>query len=155
MEFRSLEELREADEATLSFSPFGLGGKLRSEDAAKFQQEVVSHPDLAPGVPPRVRDTFERLRITHAYGVLNYQLFTVAYDQAHLALEFVLRERFIEFHGDTAQFRGADGPHDIPTTPLPLSFRSCVPLWEIRLRDLDGVGDFLGMPGPAFGRGSS
>jgi hypothetical protein len=118
VEFRSLEELREADEATLSFSPFGLGGKLSPEDAAKFQQEAVSHPDLASSVPPRVRDTFERLRITHAYGVLNYQLFTVAYDQAQLALEFALRERFIEFHGDTAQFRGADGPHDIPTSPF-------------------------------------
>jgi hypothetical protein len=118
VEFRSLEELREADEATLSFSSFGLGGKLRPEDAARFQQEVVSHPDLAASVPPRVRDTFERLRITHTYGVLNYQLFTVAYDQAQLALEFALRERFIEFHGDTAQFRGADGPHDIPTSPF-------------------------------------
>ena len=41
------------------------------------------------------------------------------------------------------------------TTALPLSFRSCVPFREIRLRDLDGVGDFLGVPDPAFGRGSS
>ena len=40
-------------------------------------------------------------------------------------------------------------------TPLPLSFWSCVPFREIRFRDLDGVGDFLGMPDPAFGRGSS
>src|SRR2546429_4290992 len=39
--------------------------------------------------------------------------------------------------------------------PLSLSFWSCVPFREIRLRDLDGVGDFLGMPDPAFGRGSS
>src|SRR5437899_2477331 len=36
---------------------------------------------------------------------------------------------------------------------LPLSFRSCVPFREIRLCDVDGVGDFFGVPGSAFGCG--
>jgi len=40
-----------------------------------------------------------------------------------------------------------------PPTPLPLSFWNCVPFREIRLRDLDGVGDFLGVTGSAFGCG--
>src|ERR1017187_8804511 len=39
------------------------------------------------------------------------------------------------------------------TGPLHLSFRSYVPLREIRLRDVDGVGDFFGVPGAAFGGG--
>ena len=39
--------------------------------------------------------------------------------------------------------------------PLPLSFRSCVPFREIRLCDVDGVGDFFGVPGASFGGGSA
>ena len=59
------------------------------------------------------------------------------------------------------QPRKAQSPHlsgagrGTAQTPLPLSFWSCVPFREIRFRDLDGVGDFLGVPDPAFGRGSS
>jgi hypothetical protein len=119
VEIRSLDELREVDERTLAFSPFGLGGKLAAQDAARFQQEAVSHPDLAPSVPQRVRDCVDRLRTTHAYGVLCYDFFTIAHDQAQLALEFALRERFVEFQGGTAQFRDRDGnAHDIVTTPF-------------------------------------
>src|SRR6266702_4255467 len=40
-----------------------------------------------------------------------------------------------------------------PAAPLPLSFRCCVPFREIRLCDVDGVGDFLGVPGSSFGGG--
>src|SRR6266567_2567913 len=40
-----------------------------------------------------------------------------------------------------------------PRFPLPLSFRSCVPFREIRLCDVDGVGDFFGVPGSSFGGG--
>src|SRR4051794_36134483 len=49
----------------------------------------------------------------------------------------------------------APHPEDVPgKPPLPLSFRSCVPFREIRLCDVDGVSDFFGVPGPAFGCGS-
>jgi hypothetical protein len=72
---------------------------MEPEDAARFQQEVISHPELAPVVPQRVRDCIERLRTIYSYGVLWYDFFTVAYDQAQLALEFTLRERFLEFTG--------------------------------------------------------
>src|SRR5215469_16878141 len=101
MVIKSLDELREVDERTLKFQPLGLGGRMRPEDAARYQQEVISHPGLAPEVPQRVRGCFERLRTIYSYGVLCYDLFTVAYDQAQLALELALRERFMEFHGDT------------------------------------------------------
>lgn len=39
--------------------------------------------------------------------------------------------------------------------PLPLSFRKGVPFRENRLCDVGGVGDFFGVPGPAFGCGSA
>jgi hypothetical protein len=119
VEFISLDVLREADERTLSFSPLGLGGKLDPRDAARFQQEVVSHPDLDAVVPKRVRECVERLRTIYVYGVLCYDLFTVAHDQAQLALEFALRERFVEFQGGSAQFLDASRrPHDIATSPF-------------------------------------
>jgi hypothetical protein len=119
VEIRSLDDLREVDERTLSFSPFGLGGKMAAQDAARFQQEAVSHPELAPSVPQRVRDCINRLRVTHAYGVLCYDFFTIAHDQAQLALEFALRERFVELQGGTAHFRDAAGNvHEIATSPF-------------------------------------
>jgi hypothetical protein len=119
VEIRSLDELREVDERTLGFSPFGLGGKMAAHDAARFQQEAASHPELASAVPQRVRDCVDRLRMIHAYGVLRYDFFTIAHDQAQLALEFALRERFAELQGSTAQFRDEAGKeHDIATTPF-------------------------------------
>ena len=119
MESMSLDELREVDERALAFSPFGLGGRMDAPDAVRFQQDVVSHPELAPDLPQRVHDGFDRLRRTHAYGVLFYDFFTVAHDQARLFLEFALRERFVEFHGGAAQFRDKAGEfHDVPTAPF-------------------------------------
>lgn len=119
VDIKSIDELREADERTLSFSPYGLGGKLPTEQAARFQQETIAQPDLAPGVPQRVRDCYDRLRTIHSYGVLCYDFFTVAHDQAQLALEFALRERFMEFHGDSAEFRDTEGNlHQLATTPF-------------------------------------
>jgi hypothetical protein len=119
VEIRSLDELREVDERALAFSPFPSGGTMAAEDAARFQQEAVSHPVLAPGVPQSVRDCVDRLRMIHAYGVLCYDFFTVAHDQAQLALEFALRERFVEFQGGTARFRDHGGiAHDIATMPF-------------------------------------
>jgi hypothetical protein len=146
----SLDELREVDERALAFSPFGLGGKLAAEDAARFQQEAVTHPELAQGVPQRVRDCIDRLRMTHAYGVLCYEFFTVAHDQARLALEFALRERFVELQGGTAQFRDAAGiTHTIATTP----FRNLQAEvrkheedeWRLMVRRTDGTVRFDGM----------
>lgn len=119
MEIRSLDELRQVDERALTFSPFASGEAMAAEGAARFHQEVVSRPELAPGVPQRVRDCVERLRTTHAYGVLCYDFFTIAHDQARLALEFALRERFVESQGETAQFRDRDrNTYDIATTPF-------------------------------------
>jgi len=119
VEIKSLDELREVDERTLSFSPFGVGGKMTPQGAARFQQEVVSHPEVAPGVPQRVRDCFDRLRMTHSYGVLCYDFFTIAHDQAQLALEFAFRERFAEFHGGTVEFRDTAGNlHHVATAPF-------------------------------------
>lgn len=66
---KSLDELREVDERTLMFQPLGLGGRMRPEDAARYQQEVISHPGIALEVPQRVSECFERLRTIYSHGV--------------------------------------------------------------------------------------
>lgn len=80
---------------------------------------MVSPPELASDLPQRLRGGFDRLRRIHAYGVLCYDFFTVAHDQARLSLEFARRERFVEFHGGAAQFRDKAGElHDVPAAPF-------------------------------------
>jgi hypothetical protein len=118
VEFISLDAMREADESTLSFGPLGLGGKLDPHEAVRFQQDVISHPELASNVPQRVREYVNRLRTIYIYGVLWYDFFTVADDQAQLALEFAIRERFLEFQGASARFVDESGAfHDLSTSP--------------------------------------
>lgn len=111
MGIRSLEELRRADERTLRFTSLGLatGGKLRPEDAAVYQQEVISHAELVPAVAEGTRNTFERLRWLHAYGVLSYNIFTAAEDLSHLVIEQALRDRFVEFYEEVVPFEDARG----------------------------------------------
>ncbi len=91
------------------------GATLYPEDAALFQQEVISRADLTPAVAEGTRNTFERRRALYAYGVMFYDVFTVVEDQAHLVLEQALRDRFIEFYAGTVPFEHASGAvHDVP-----------------------------------------
>lgn len=100
MHIRTFEELTTADRRVLAFTPLGLStmGLLSPEDAAKFQQQVISHCDLADNVTEGTRRSFERLRTLHSYGILCYEAYTVAHDLAWLLLEQALRERFLEFY---------------------------------------------------------
>ncbi|WP_411089260.1 hypothetical protein [Streptomyces sp. 061-3] len=66
MEIQSLNELQAADERSLAFSPFGLGERIRPEDAAKFQQSQVLGIELADQVAEVTRQTFDRLRRVYA-----------------------------------------------------------------------------------------
>jgi hypothetical protein len=114
---RSLDELRQADERTLRFTPLGFdtGGMLRPEDAALYQQESLSHAELSEAVAEGTRSTFGRLRLLHSYGVLSYDMFTAADDLAQLVIEQALRDRFVEFHDDTVPFQDAYGiVHNVP-----------------------------------------
>jgi hypothetical protein len=116
VDIKSLEELRQVDERTLRFAPLGLvlGGTMRPEDAALYQQEVISHAELAPGVAESTRVTFDRLRRLYAYGVLHYDIFTVVEDQTYLVLEHALRERFVDFYGGAVPMEdGVGQPHTL------------------------------------------
>ena len=119
VDIKSLDELREVDERVLAFAPLevALRGRMRPEDAALYQQEAISHADLVPAVGERTRTTFERLRTLYAYGVLCYDLFTIVEDQAHLVMEFALRERFLAFYEGVVPMEDAEGnPHPVQAT---------------------------------------
>jgi len=100
MRIRALDELAKPDERTLLFTPWGLsmGGHLSVEDALAFQQQAISACDLVGAVPEGTRQVFERLRELHIYGVLSYDMFTVADQQAPLVLDLALRERFMAYY---------------------------------------------------------
>lgn len=97
MEIRPLQELQAADELSLAFNPFGLGGRMRPEDAAEFQQSQIAGLVLSDRVAEGTRRSFERLRNVFAYGVLCYDMYTLVSDAALLAFEQALRDRFMEW----------------------------------------------------------
>jgi hypothetical protein len=101
MELLSLRELVAPDPRTLVFGPLGLstGGRLMPDEALEFQQCSIRSADLVEDVPNGPRQSFERLRTLHAYGLLCYDLFTVVDDLCWVVLEQALRDRFIEFYG--------------------------------------------------------
>jgi len=106
MIIKTLSELQEADERTLHFNPIGLGGRMRPEDSAEFQQQLVARHDLVPAVADGTRQSFEQLRTIYAYGVLCYDIFTMVHDHALLVFEQALRDRFIDFHRGKVTFVG-------------------------------------------------
>src|SRR5882724_8925194 len=125
VDIRSLEDLRQADERTLRFTSFGFAadGMLRPEDAAMYQQEVISHAELVATVAEGTRSTFERLCLLHAYGVLSFDMFTAADDLAQLVIEQALRDRFGEFHDGVVPFEDALGTvHEVPAASFDALF---------------------------------
>ncbi|MGC4971754.1 hypothetical protein ACLQ2D_02455 [Streptomyces sp. DT199] len=110
MEIRPLEDLRAADDLSLAFNPYGLGGRMKPEDAAEFQQRQIADCDLAKSVAAGTRDSFERLRTVFAYGVLCYDVYTMVGDQALLIYEQALRDRFMEWCAGTITFRPTQAP---------------------------------------------
>ena len=110
---RTFAELQQPDEATLLFSPAGLGGRMRPEDAAEFQQRLIGQYALSSQVPEGTRKSFERVQNLYSYGVLCYDFFTVAGDYARLVVEQALRDRFLPFYGGTVTFVDQQGKKQV------------------------------------------
>ncbi|MCZ0997597.1 hypothetical protein O1M63_04740 [Streptomyces mirabilis] len=104
-----LAALQAVDPGVLNFTPFGLGGPMRPEDAADFQQRLISNLVLADDVAQTTRQKFEQLCAGYAQGLLCYDLFTLVSDAAKLTLEQALRDRFAAHHNGTVTARNASG----------------------------------------------
>jgi hypothetical protein len=103
---KSLEELRQADDRTLHFTPLGLAldRQMTPDSAAQYQQERVARLELVPTVAESTRMSFDNLRAVFGYGILCYEIFTLVNDHALLVVEQALRDRFIAYHGGTVTF---------------------------------------------------
>jgi hypothetical protein len=82
---------------------------MRHKDAAEYHQKVIGRHELSGEVPETTAKSFERLRTLYAYGVLCYDLYTVAGDLARLVTEQALRDRFLPFYDGTVNFTDAQG----------------------------------------------
>lgn len=113
---KTFPELTTPDPRTLRFAPLGLStmGELKPEYAAEFQQQTIADCDLVSEVPEGTRNSFERLRTLHGYGILFYEAFTLAGDLAWLLLEQALRERFIAFYEGNIPLVNANGNEKRP-----------------------------------------
>jgi hypothetical protein len=95
----TLTELLTLDDMTRAFWPLGLSSALMpSEDSLRSLRDSIDRADLVAEVPQEVRDNFERVRKTYLYGLMEYDLFTVADDDARLILEGALRVRFMTYY---------------------------------------------------------
>ena len=96
----TLTELLTLDDMTRAFWPLGLSGALMPPDASLLNlRDSIDRAALVEDVPGEVRDNFERVRKTYLYGLMEYDLFTVADDDARLTLEGALRVRFLTYYG--------------------------------------------------------
>jgi hypothetical protein len=155
MDIKSLEELCKVDDRTRRFTSLGFatGGMLRPEDAATYQQELISRADLVPAVAETTRNAFERVRLLHSYGVLSYDMFTAGDDLAHLVIEQALRDRFIEFHDGVVAFEDAQSTvHRVTAASFDELYgeihkggRLRKHLWRLRLRRTGELIYFDGM----------
>jgi hypothetical protein len=93
-----LDQLREADEATLRFNAWGFGSRLEPEESAVYLTELLSNATLADVVPEDVRLSYERVCKVFIHGLFDYDLFSAAYSLGHLVLEGALRTRFITYY---------------------------------------------------------
>jgi hypothetical protein len=100
VEIKTYAELVSLDERNklMAFMEARVGGGHDIEIATRVGQEMVSHIDLHADVPDGVIASFERVRKVFSFGIFEYEMFTVARDQAVLLLEQALRERFVSLY---------------------------------------------------------
>ncbi|WP_447008692.1 hypothetical protein ACRAKJ_25515 [Saccharothrix sp. DSM 118769] len=92
--------MRTPDERAQLFTPYGLGVShiLTPESALAHQHAMLDGTDLVDEVAESTRLRFERVRTLYLRGVLDYESFTVADDDARLVVEHALRDRFMAFY---------------------------------------------------------
>lgn len=95
----TLTELLALDDMTRHFSWLGLSGALLPpEDSLRYLRDSIERAQMVAEVPENVRENFERVRKTFLYGLVEFDMFTVAADDARLILEGALRVRFVTYY---------------------------------------------------------
>jgi hypothetical protein len=95
----TMAELLGLDDMTCAFWPSGMSGALMSpDDSLRYLRDLIALACLVDEVPEAVRENFARVRKTYLYGLMEYDMFTVAHDDARLILEGALRVRFLTYY---------------------------------------------------------
>jgi hypothetical protein len=98
----TLEELCQPDQTSLIIAPLAFPGPRTDPGvAARSYQLAIARAILVDEVPENTRKLFDRVRSVYTYGVLSYELFTVAGDMSWLVLEHALGERLVTFYDGT------------------------------------------------------
>jgi hypothetical protein len=100
MEIKTLAEMQQPDRRSL----ISYVWTAEPAKAAELTQYAIGQIELTPAVPETTRQAFERLCTLFAYGILCYDLYTVAGDLARMVTEQALRERFLPFYGGQVTF---------------------------------------------------
>lgn len=80
-----------------------MSATLKPEDSADFLRDQVN-VELALGVPDDLRAAFDRICGVHKLGLLDYQMFTVAWQLCLLMVEYALGARFVAFYEGSVPF---------------------------------------------------
>lgn len=107
----TFEELVAPDNRSLRFTPTGFSTSetLSPASCLEHHQRTIEQANLVANVPEPVRRNFERFRAVHTYGVLLYDLFTIADDFCVFVLEQALGHRLIEHFGGKVPLTDEDG----------------------------------------------
>ena len=121
----SFDDLLRPDEMALRFTPLGFstGGLVMSpEGGLGYLKDGIASAELVPEVPVEVRQHFARLRKLYLYGLLEYDLFTLVEDLAHLVLEAAFRLRFVSYYEGRVPIVVKNGKNTASATLLASSF---------------------------------
>jgi len=113
---KTLAELGQPDPTSLAFRPLDIDPANLADGANEYRQSLVASFELLDNVPEITRTSYDRIRTTYAYGILCYELYTVAGNQARLVLEQALRDRFLPFYDGTVIFLDKKGQEHPVTT---------------------------------------
>ena len=136
---KTLSELAEPDKASLAIRPLDIDPKRIAEGVAEYRQSLVASFELVDDVPESTRSSYERVQNIYSYGILSYDLYTVAGNQARLVVEQALRERFLPFYGGIVTFvDGAGREHEVTAQRFSELHDRAHPLvkdsWKLKLR---------------------
>lgn len=109
MTVKTLDELRQPDDRTLDYTPWGLGPNMRPEDAVESSSAWCTSSTWRQLVADGTRHRLEDLWTVFARGVLCFEIYTMVFDQALFVFEKALRDRFVEVYQGTVTLIDDEG----------------------------------------------
>src|SRR5258708_40013271 len=118
MTVKTFADLATPDERSQRFSSRGFSpSHLLTPDSAAAHIQRTVDVALDAAVPATMRESYRRGCSTHVYGLLDYELFTVAGDLALLTLQQAFAERLRSHYGGRNPISAQAGTEKTRTPP--------------------------------------